>query len=135
MSWLTRSISRRTLDRLARARGSGDWFDGIELANPSPAGRSTGGAALQRNDSLWHLPATGGSDAHHLGHIGTGWTEFAGRTAEDLKRAIHDGASRGAKSGYPSARDIGLGRLALGLAWGYTATPRKLLSGRALGRT
>lgn len=126
MSWLTRSVSRRTLDRLARGE-EGITFDGIELANPSPAGRRTVLAATTLNASLWGLPATGGSDAHHLGHIGTGWTEFEGDGAEGLRTALERGDTRADMRSYPSVFATGVGRTAVGLAWGYAATPRKML--------
>lgn len=129
MSWLTRSISRRTLERLYG--GDGARFDAIELANPSPAGLRTRTAAAALNEARWGLPETGGSDAHHLAHIGTGWTEFAGSTATDLRSALVRGETRAAMRPYPRASDVGLRSLALGLAWGYTATPRKLVRWRA----
>lgn len=126
MSWLTRSLSRRTLDRV-QARGEpGATFDGVELANPSPAGMQRRTLALRLNQE-WGLAPVGSSDAHHLPHVGTGWTEFDGSSAADLRRALASGATRAAMGPYPGLREIGLGRTALGLAWGYAATPRKML--------
>jgi hypothetical protein len=131
MSWLTRSISRRTIERLDAARASGTWFDAIELANPSPAGKQTAGKARVLN-RRWGLPETGGSDAHHLLHTGTGWTEFEGTTADQLRLALRAKTTAGAMGRYPSLREIGYGTTALGLLWGYAATPRKMLR---IGRT
>ncbi len=129
LSWLTRSVGERTLDALRERGEAGVGFDAIELANPSPAGRRTGPKAARLNAERWGLPAAGGSDAHHLEHIGAGWTEFPGRTSEELRLAIGAGTTRAMMSagiaGVPPAR------LALGLAWGYTATPRKVV--RMLG--
>ncbi|MGH2631895.1 MAG: PHP domain-containing protein, partial [Tepidiformaceae bacterium] len=104
MSWLTRSISQRTLERIALERialersaleqtsagqgGSGQTFDAIETANPSPAGKVTRARAVAANASRWQLAETGGSDAHHLRHIGTGWTEFEGTSVAALRSAI-----------------------------------------------
>lgn len=127
MSWLTRSLSRRTISRVCARAEPGIGFDGIELANPSPAGKVAGRKAAKLNETLWGLAPVGGSDAHHLLHLGRGWTEFAGCSAEDLRRALLDGATEAAMGRYPSTRDVGYGRAALGLAWGYTATPRKML--------
>ncbi len=127
MSWLTRSLSRRTIDRIVAAAEPGVAFDAIETANPSPAGRLTGRRAARLN-SAWQLPETGGSDAHHLAHVGTGWTEFAGSGAESFRRALSAGDVRAEMSAYPSMREIGFGRIALGLARGYAATPRKLIA-------
>lgn len=128
LSWLTRSISKRTLDRLRD--GSGPRFDAIELANPSPAALRTRERATQLNEERWRLPVTGSSDAHHLAHIGTGWTQFAGATSEHLREAIRSGTTTAAMRPYPGLRDVGITKLALGLAWGYSATPRKLLRRR-----
>lgn len=126
MSWLTRSVSRRTLDRLHARSEPGVMFDAIEIANPSPAGQLTASRARIRNQA-WGLPETGGSDAHHLVHVATGWTEFPGSGPDALRGAIETGATVPGKSRYPGLREVGLGRAALGLAWGYAATPRKLL--------
>jgi predicted metal-dependent phosphoesterase TrpH len=125
LSWLTRSISERTLDRLQSSASS--RFDALELANPSPAGLRTRERAIQANSERWRLPVTGGSDAHHLPHIGMGWTDFPGRTAAELRESIVSGQSGASMRPYPSLREIGLLSLAAGLAWGYSATPRKML--------
>ncbi|MCC6417706.1 MAG: phosphotransferase [Gemmataceae bacterium] len=130
LSWLTRSLSERTLDRIGERDEAGITFDGLELANPSPAGMRTRHRAQRLNVERWRLPATGGSDAHHLAHIGTGWTTFDGSTAEDLKAALAAGNTGGEISRYPHAAEVGYGRIAMGLAWGYTATPRKMLRGK-----
>lgn len=125
MSWLTRSISRRTLDRLTAI--DGPRLDAIELANPSPAALRTRKNAIALNDASWKLPATGGSDAHHLLHIGAGWTQFAGSTAGQLRTAIQSGTTQALMRPYPSLREVGFMRVAAGLVWGYSATPRKML--------
>ena len=127
LSWLTRSISQRTLHRVTERNEPGIAFDAIELANPSPAGRVTRGRAQANNAEQWRLPETGGSDAHHLPHVGTGWTDFEGSTENQLRASLANKTTVGRMSAYPSAREVGYGRLALGLAWGYTATPRKML--------
>jgi predicted metal-dependent phosphoesterase TrpH len=130
MSWLTRSLSARTLDRLWMRDEPGVVFDAIETANPSPAGRLTRGRTIAANDERWGLPGLGSSDAHHLQHIGTGWTEFEGTTADDLRSAILAGETRPGMRAYPSHREIGVAQIGAGLAWGYLATPRKMLSRR-----
>ncbi len=130
MSWLTRSLSERTIDRIVERNEAGVTFDAIETANPSPAGRVTARKALRANEEWWHLPGTGGSDAHHILHIGCAWTEFDGETAAELRESIIRGATQSGQSSYPSARRVGFRSLALGLAWGYAATPRKMLRAR-----
>jgi predicted metal-dependent phosphoesterase TrpH len=126
MSWLTRSISRRTIERLQARGEAGVTFDAIELANPSPAGLLTRRKAKALN-RRWGLAATGSSDAHHLLHTATGWTEFAGTTAEQLRAALSARMTTPAMTRYPSLREVGFGKTALGLVWGYAATPRKML--------
>ena len=133
MSWLTRSISQRTLKRLLDGSEPRIQFDGIELANPSPAGKVTRSRAAAANEQ-WSLAETGGSDAHHLGHIGTGWTEFEGTSAAELRTAMERCETSGRLSSYPPMREIGFGQVALGLAWGYAATPRKMLRRFSSGR-
>lgn len=126
MSWLTRSLSYRTIDRVVASAEPAIGFDGIETHNPSPAGRQAA-AKTARLNGRWGLPATGGSDAHHLAHIGTAWTTFPGSTADELRLALTEGRVQPGISAYPSVRAIGFRRTILGLAWGYTATPRKML--------
>ncbi|MCC6268001.1 MAG: PHP domain-containing protein [Dehalococcoidia bacterium] len=128
LSWLTRSISSRTLNRLARQ--DGPRFDAIELASPSPAALRTRERAVRLNNEVWRLPAIGSSDAHHLGHIATGWTEFEGSSSDAVRDAMRSGQTTARMSVYPSMREIGFARLAAGLAWGYSATPRKMLRRR-----
>jgi predicted metal-dependent phosphoesterase TrpH len=126
MSWLTRSVSRRTVDRIVARGEAGVTFDAIETHNPSPAGRATAAKARHLNQR-WNLAATGSSDAHHLAHIGTGWTEFPGSTAADLRLALEQGGVAAGMHRYASLREVGVRQTLLGLAWGYTATPRKML--------
>ncbi|MBI2767843.1 MAG: PHP domain-containing protein [Chloroflexi bacterium] len=126
LSWLTRSLSERTITRICARAEPGITFDAIELANPSPAGRLTADRAARHN-RCWGLPTVGGSDAHHLPHAATGWTVFPGGGAEDLLTSISEGHISCAQTRYPSLREVGVGQALLGLAWGYAATPRKML--------
>ena len=128
LSRLTRSLSARTMARVANS--DGPRFDGVELANASPAGTRSRSAAVSLNTAEWHLPAVGGSDAHHLPHIGAAWTEFPGRSAADLREAIRGGTTEGVLGLPRPLREVGVRKLAMGLAWGYSATPRKMLRRR-----
>jgi predicted metal-dependent phosphoesterase TrpH len=127
MSWATRSVGRRAIERVM-ARTGDARFDGIEVANPSPAGTLTNAKAARLNQR-WRLPQVGASDAHHLCCVGAGWTEFEGSSPEDLRRALASGTTIAAMCPYPSWREIGLRNMLLQLAWGYAATPRKILGG------
>jgi predicted metal-dependent phosphoesterase TrpH len=72
-------------------------YDGVEVYNSSPylylANRLAAKELAGKGAA-----ATGGSDAHVLRAIGTGYTRFPGRTADDLRRAIED-ASTSAHAG------------------------------------
>ena len=87
LSYLTFSIGEAALRALAR-RGSECHVDGIEVRNPSIAGRVRARRAAWLNGALLRAAETGSSDAHHAELVGTCWTEFDGRTADDLRRAI-----------------------------------------------
>ncbi|MBI2322921.1 MAG: PHP domain-containing protein [Chloroflexi bacterium] len=94
MSWLILSVGQRALRRVAGRRNEGVYFDGIELAGPSWAGRVAAQRAADLNATLLHLPALGGSDAHSRTLVGTAVTRFAGRTADELRRAIAAGETQ-----------------------------------------
>jgi predicted metal-dependent phosphoesterase TrpH len=89
---LTPSLGQRTLLQLHDDPDPRHHLDAIELMNPSAAGRARRLARLHLNEHRLHLPGVGNSDAHVLEHIGTAWTWFPGRSAEDYRRAIHDNA-------------------------------------------
>jgi hypothetical protein len=62
--------------------------DAIELRNPSYAGRVRASRALWLNTHVLRIAETGSSDAHHAALVGTCWTDFPGRTSEDLRGAL-----------------------------------------------
>jgi predicted metal-dependent phosphoesterase TrpH len=125
MSWLTRSIGQRTVERILREAEDGVSFDGIETAS-SPAGRVTMKKAQRLNRERYHLAEVGGSDAHFLQAIGASYTTFEGSTAEELRRAIETGATGAVVQRYPSLREIGVARF-LRQQWrGFNVTPRKM---------
>jgi hypothetical protein len=119
MSWLTRSIGSRTLKRFVAA------LDGIEVKSCSPAARVSNGRAAALNRSL-KLADLGGSDAHFLQAIGSAYTEFDGRTAADLKRAIIDRATRAVYGAPVAWRRIGVRHMARQTWRGIYATPRAM---------
>lgn len=67
-------------------------LDGIEVLNGGHIDDfSNPEAARAAESGKW--ARMGGSDSHHLKTIGSAYTEFEGRTAEDLRRAILDKAT------------------------------------------
>ena len=79
-------VLRRLLsDRDARVRP-----DAIEAFNPTMFGRPWHGRVV-RFAAEHGLATVGNSDSHEAATIGTGWTTFPGRTAEDLRAAIVGG--------------------------------------------
>ncbi|MEA2630916.1 MAG: hypothetical protein QOE66_1135 [Chloroflexota bacterium] len=61
--------------------------DGLETFNPTALGRP-GHARVLRFVAEYGLASVGNSDAHAASAIGTGYTTFPGRTAEELRTAI-----------------------------------------------
>lgn len=126
MNWLTRSVDRRTLRRLAATEKDGVRLDGIETANQSPASRSGLRRAIELNRGELHLAEVGGSDAHFLRVIGSAYTIFPGKTAGGLKQSILDRTTQGMNGLHPGLRKLGAGPL-LRQAWrGFTTTPRRM---------
>jgi predicted metal-dependent phosphoesterase TrpH len=66
--------------------------DALETLNPTALGRPWHDRVVRFADEH-RLAHVGNSDAHALGAIGTGWTTFPGRTADDLRRAIAEGTT------------------------------------------
>lgn len=126
MSWLTRSLGQRIIQRIVDSPHDGVYFDGLETANQSPGGRMRLEKAMELNRHRFHLAEVGGSDAHFLKAIGTAYTEFPGRTAEEMRRSILERTTRGVNGRHPTLLQIGLGQV-LRQTWrGITVTPRKM---------
>lgn len=88
LSWLTLSAGSGALCRLIGCEDPRVRPDAIELFNPSIAGRVAHHRAAELNRRTLNLAETGGSDAHHLQHVGSARTVFPGRTPEEFRRAI-----------------------------------------------
>lgn len=88
MSWLIRSVGQRGIQRILNDTAPEVYFDGIEAMNPSIAGQVTVAKTKRLNHALFHLPETGGSDAHTLNMIGTGVTYFNGHSARDFLNTL-----------------------------------------------
>jgi predicted metal-dependent phosphoesterase TrpH len=91
--WMVRSLGRYGLARRA-AGAEREWeFDGIETMNASLRPRRANYQAALVAQQLG-IPAVGGSDAHVVGTIGYGYTEFAGQKCDDVRQAIIQGTTR-----------------------------------------
>ena len=88
MSWLTRSVGYHGLCRIMEDLGDQLSLEGLEVLNPTLAGRVIYDKVLALNQERWHLPELGGSDAHSLEFIGSGHTLFPGSSAEDFRSAL-----------------------------------------------
>ncbi len=88
LSWLTTSIGERAFKKVMHHKDEDVYFDAVELINPAIAGRITDKRASAMNKECWNLPVTGGSDSHSLAGIGSAYTWFKGRTAEDFRESI-----------------------------------------------
>lgn len=130
-SMLTRSIGRRTLDRVMRLSDANQHPDGLEVANTLSKGWHAGESSSRAaNAARWHLPETGGSDAHFAEAIGRAYTRFPGRTAADLKRALLAGTTEGILLGATPYREIGAAKLVRQQFRGLAVTPRKVIGPR-----
>jgi len=87
-------------------------FDAIEVENATPGFYVFNRMARRLNLGLG-AAETGSSDAHILDAIGRAYTEFRGRTAADLRRAIE---ARDTVAGRSRYKAVGLMRYA---AWGF----------------
>jgi predicted metal-dependent phosphoesterase TrpH len=87
-------------------------FDAIEVENATPGFYVFNQMAHRLNLGL-RATEVGSSDAHILDAIGRAFTEFRGRTAADLRKAIETGPTEAGRSRY---RAVGLVRYA---AWGF----------------
>ena len=88
LSYLTFSVGERALRNLAATGDAELLVDGIELRNPSYAGRVRVRRAAWLNAHVLRIAETGSSDAHHAQLVGTAWTAFPGTSAAELRAAI-----------------------------------------------
>lgn len=130
----TRSIGQRRLERLLDVADAASRPDGIEVSNPTIAGRLTGNRPRERNRETYGLAETGGSDAHFLEAVGSGITVFAAppevRPGDALRRAILERRTWGDVRPHPTLRQLGARRLLMQQVIGLSVTPRKVLGPR-----
>jgi hypothetical protein len=79
--------------------------DAIEAFNPTMLGRPWHDRVV-RFAAEQGLPAVGNSDAHEAVAIGTGWSTFPGRSADDLRSAILVGATHQHGSFHGTGRQL-----------------------------
>jgi predicted metal-dependent phosphoesterase TrpH len=89
-SWLTRSIGYRGLRRILDDDRPDVSLEGLEIFNPTLAGRVIYEKVQSMNREQWHLAELGGSDAHSVEFIGSGHTLFPGRSGADFRRALKE---------------------------------------------
>ncbi len=124
LNWLTRSIGHRSILSVMTQRGSGIYFDGIQMWNVAPGSRVKLSTARRLNKERYHLPELGGSDAHFVQAVGSAYTLFEGESAEDLRRSILAGTTSGGEGRYPSLKEIGYGRFLRQQYRGILVTPK-----------
>ncbi len=133
LSRLTISLGEKALDRIASSDRDGVYLDGLETANQSPLARRSLKRAADLNRERFHLAEVGGSDAHFLKVIGSAYTEFPGRSPEELRRSIRERTCRGANGHRPTLLEIGPWQV-LRQSWrGLMVTPRTLGWGPTAG--
>lgn len=106
MSWLTESVSQQSLERILTSKEQGLYLDGIETINATIVGRISNRLAKSFNEKH-KLAETGGSDAHFLIAVGSAFTLFPGRSAEELKRSLLERTTQAQNGFRVRFRDIG----------------------------
>jgi predicted metal-dependent phosphoesterase TrpH len=108
------SVGKRSLRRVRDHEHEDVYFDGLELFNPSYAGRTRHAARMELNVRDLKLPGVGNSDAHVLEGIGTGWTAFPGHTALDFRAALARGEVSAEGAHWSSGHNVDVYRRQLG---------------------
>ncbi len=126
LNWLTRSLGKGDMNRIAASYREGVHLDGLETANQSPGARRGLKRAAALNRERYHLAEVGGSDAHFLKVVGSAFTEFPGRSAEELRRSILERTCSGVIGHSPTMLEIGPLQI-LRQSWrGIMVTPRTM---------
>ena len=81
--------------------------DALETFNPTALGRPWHDRVVRFADQ-GHLAHIGNSDAHALEAVGSGWTTFPGRTADDLRAAIAAGTTEHGGSFHGATGQVGV---------------------------
>lgn len=81
----TPSGGYRFILRLLRA---GVTIEALEVCNAAPGARGSAEKVRLFNRRDFHLAELGGSDAHHLAQIGSGYTFFHGRSVQEFQKGL-----------------------------------------------
>lgn len=131
LAWFPPSLGARAIDRLLRdlapELAAGDAVLALETANPHPTACWRRDRLLQLNRERWHLPETGGSDAHFAEHVGAAATRYDGSGPEALRAALASRETQADLLGLPPWREIGLRRILAQPLRGMTSTPAAAL--------
>ena len=122
-----------TLRRLLASSDPAVRPDALEGFNPTFFGRvarSRVTAFAERHG----LPVVGNSDAHAAEQVATGWTEFAGRTADELRAAIADGSTTAHGRYHPAGSQVATFARQLRKYGGDARSSGSRLLGRGEGR-
>jgi predicted metal-dependent phosphoesterase TrpH len=89
MAWFSMGARQSLVNRLVRQPTDTVYLDGVEVFNPSFAGRVVFKLTERLNRTRWRLATCGGSDSHSLNTIGSAYTTFPGeRTVAGLRLAL-----------------------------------------------
>ncbi|HEX4204478.1 MAG TPA: PHP-associated domain-containing protein [Ktedonobacteraceae bacterium] len=83
------SCQRAVMDRIHASQDV--WFDGIETWNASFCGIYANYIAMSANRVRYGLPEVGNSDAHMPTAIGSGFSWFPGKDAQEFRAALEQG--------------------------------------------
>ena len=110
MSWLTDSVTQQSLEKIVNSGEQALYLDGIETINSTIAGRVSNRKARMFSEK-YRLAETGGSDAHFLIAVGSAFTSFPGRSAEELRESLLERRTHGCNGTRVRLSDIGLTQL------------------------
>ncbi len=89
MAWFSMGARQSLVNRLVSDPTAAVYLDGVEVFNPSFAGRVVFKLTERLNRTRWRLAPCGGSDSHSLNTIGSAYTTFPGeRTIAGLRAAL-----------------------------------------------
>ena len=73
---------------ILRLLGAGVRIDGVEVCNAAIVAKGIADKIRLFNRRDFHLGELGGSDAHHVAQIGSGFTLFEGRSCADFEQCL-----------------------------------------------